>query len=189
MNSITIRIAHLLLRLAIKLAPADKGTWAKAMQAEMLNIPKSDAPAFALGCLWAMAKARAAISSTILSTARWTLVLGAVAWSALHIRLAGLLAAVGANQPSTLAYIAAAAIAVGGCLTAARGLRVAVMLGVPVTAMAVIVAIGIDQLVPQTSLAHFYRAIAIEYVVILVVAMMIAIGLPRLVEHRERLVQ
>lgn len=114
------------------------------------------------------------------------LVVGAVAWSDLHIRLAGQLSASGASTPSTLAYFAAAAIALGAFLTAANGLRAAVILAAPVAALAGLVAIGIDELLPRSSFVDFYRAIAIEYVVLLLLAMLIAIVVPRWVEQRER---
>lgn len=180
------RIAHALLRLAVTLSPPERRDWSKAMQAEMLYASDDKALPFALGCLLAMAKARAITPTTMLNATRWTLVLCAMAWSVLHIRLAGQLSASGATTPSTLAYVAAAAIAVGAFLTAARGLGVAVILATPVALSAGFIAIGIDQLLPQSSFAHFYRAIAIEYVVILLVAMVIAIGVPRWVEQRER---
>jgi hypothetical protein len=182
----SIRIARVVLRLAVALSPPEKREWAQAMEAEMLHASDDNALPFAFGCLWAMARARAATGSAILSAARWALVLGAFTWSAVHIRLAGLLSGAGATTPSTLAYFASAAIALGAFLTAARGLRTAVILAVPVIALAVFVAIGADALLPRSPFVHFYRAIAIEYVVILLVATLIATGVPRWVDRRER---
>ncbi len=156
------------------------------MQAEMYHASDGNVLPFALGCLWAMTKARATRQTTILNATKWTLVFCAVAWGVLHIRLAGQLSAAGATMPSMLAYCAAAAIAVGAILTALRGLRAAVLLATPVIAFSVFSAVGIDQLLPPQAFAHFYKAIAIEYVVILLTAMLIAIGVPILLEQRDR---
>ena len=186
MTNAVVRIAHFVLRLMVAVSPREQREWCKAMQAEALHVSPDNALSFALGCLWSMILARGTSSGALLNSARWTLVVGAVAWSVLHIRLAGRLADSGANAPSTLAYVAAAAIAVGAFFTATRGLRAAVILATPVIVLAGFVAIGIDQFLPQSSFAHFYRAIAIEYVVILLVAMLIAIGVPYWVEQRER---
>lgn len=186
MTSGSVRITHAVLRLAVALSPPDRKEWSRAMQAEMIYASDDKALPFAFGCLWAMAGARVAASRTILNAAHWTLVLGAIAWSALHVRLAGQLSAVGAAVPSTLAYLAAVAIALGALLTAAKGLRAAIILAVPVIFLAALVAIGADELLPESTFTRFYRAIAIEYVVILLVAMMIATGVPRWVDQRER---
>ena len=186
MTNAVVRIAHFVLRLMVAVSPREQREWCKAMQAEALHVSPDNALSFALGCLWSMILARGTSSGALLNSARWTLVVGTVAWSALHIRLAGRLAASGANAPSTLAYVAAAAIAVGAFFTATRGLRTAFCLAAPAAAFAGSAAIGIETLLPQSSLVHFYRAIAIEYVVILLVAMLIAIGVPYWVEQRER---
>lgn len=85
-----------------------------------------------------------------------------------------------------LAYFAAAAIAVGAFFTAVRGLRAAVLLAIPVIILSSFVAIGIDQMLPPQAFARFYRAIAIEYVVILSTAMLIAIGVPAWVKQQKR---
>ena len=186
MTDIRGRVAHAVLRLAAALSPPDRREWHRAMQAELQYLPVNTALAFGFGCLWAMAKARATASSTILNVARWALVLGALAWSALHVRLAGQLSVAGATTPSMLAYFAAAVIALGAVLTAAKGLRIAVIMGAPVIVAACLVAIGAEDLVPRSTAAHFYRAIAVEYVGILLMAMLIAAGVPRWVQRRER---
>ena len=187
MTSGSTRMAHAVLRVAVALSPPERREWSRAMQAEMHHASDENALPFALGCLWTMAKARATTQTTILNAVRWTLVLCAVAWSVLHIRLAGQLSASGATTPSMFAYFAAAAIAMGAFFTAVRGLRAAVLLATPVIVLSGFVAIGIDHLLPPQAFAHFYRAIAIEYVVILLLAMMIAVGVPAWVEQRERL--
>lgn len=179
-------IADAVLRLAARVSPAERREWPQAMQAEARHVSPDKALSFAMGCLWAMVHARITASSTLLNTARWTLVIGAVVWSLLHIRLAGLLSASGASIPSALAYVAAVVIVLGSLVTAAKGLRAAFTLAAPVAVLAGFVAIGIDHWLPQSSFAHFYRAIAIEYVFILLLAMLIAIGVPHLVEQRER---
>lgn len=186
MTYAVVRIAHAVLRLAVAASPRERREWSRAMQAEALYASSDKALSFALGCLWAMVQARVTASSALLNAARWTLVVGAVAWSALHIRLAVQLSASGASTPSILANVAAAAIALGAFLTAAKGLRAAFILAAPVAVLSGLVAIGIDELLPRSSFVHFYRAIAIEYVVILLVAMLIAIGVPRWVDQRER---
>lgn len=186
MTSGSTYIAHAVLRVAVALSPPERREWSRAMQAEMHHASDENALPFALGCLWTMAKARATTQTSILNAARWTLVLCAVAWSILHIRLAGQLSASGANTPSMLAYFAATAIAVGAFFTATRGLHAAVILATPVIVLAGFVAVGIDQILHRSSFVHFYRAIAIEYVVILLVAILIAIGVPCWVEQRER---
>lgn len=186
MISASIRIARTVLRLAVTLSPPERREWSRAMQAELVHTSEGHALQFALGCLLVMAKARVTSSTAILDAARWMLVLCAMTWSVLHIRLAGLLSASGATTPSMLAYSAAGAIAVGALFTAARGLGAAVVIAAPVAMLAGLVAIGIDHLLPRSPFVHFYKAIAIEYVVILLVAMLIAIGVPRWVEQRGR---
>lgn len=188
MTPFLVRIAHVLLRLAEVIAPLERREWTRAMRAEMLHSSEGAVLSFALGCLWAMASARATTSSAVLNSARWTLVLGATVWSALHIRLAERLSTESATVPSTLAYLAAAAIALGAFLTAVKGLRIAIVLAVPVIVLAIVVAIGADELLPRSTFVDFYRAIAIEYVVILLVAMLIAAGVQHWVERRERLI-
>lgn len=185
MNSVN-RIAQAALRLAVLVSPAERREWSRAMQAEALNISSDKALPFALGCLWAMVLARTTASSTLLNAARWTLVLGAVAWSALHVRLAGQLSPSSASIPSTLAYVAAGAIALAAFFTAVKGLHATFILAAPVALLSGLVAIGVDYLLPQSPYAHFYKAIAIEYVVILLVGMLIAIGVPHWVVRRER---
>ncbi len=180
------RIAQTALRLAVLISPAERREWSRAMQAEALNVSSDKALPFALGCLWAMVIARATASSNLLNAARWTLVLGAVAWSALHIRLAGQLSASGASIPSALAYAGAVAIAMGAFFTAVKGLYATSALIAPVALLAGLVAIAVDYLLPLSPSVHFYKAIAIEYVVILLVGMMIAIGVPQWVVRRER---
>lgn len=186
MTSGLTRIARAALRVAVALSPPERLEWSKAMQSEMHHASGGNALPFALGCLWAMAKARATTQTAIVNASRWTLVLCAVAWSVLHIRLAGRLSTVGATAPSMLAYFAAAAIAVGAFFTAVRGLRAAVLLAIPAIILSSFVAIGIDQMLPPQAFARFYRAIAIEYVVILSTAMLIAIGVPAWVKQQKR---
>lgn len=188
MTIISVRIARVVLRLAVALSTPDRRDWSRAMQAEALHAPKGNCLPFALGCLSAIVRARATTNLAVVNAARTTLVFGAVGWSALHIRLAGQLSASGAATPSTLAYFAATAIALGAILTAVKGLRAAVILAALFVVLAGIVAICMDQLLPRSPFTHFYRAIAIEYVVILLVAIVIAIGVPRWVERRERLI-
>ncbi|HMS20041.1 hypothetical protein [uncultured Sphingorhabdus sp.] len=187
MTSVSDQIIPIVFRLAMKLSPPERRDWLQAMQAEMYFVSDSNAVSFALGCLLAIVRVRVSMPETVLGAARWTLVLGAVAWSGLHLRLAGRLAAFGAATPSTLAYFAAAVIAVGALLMAAKGLRVAVFLAAPVTVFAGLVALGADKFVPQSIHAHFYRAIAIEYVFILLAAILIATGVPRWVEKQKGL--
>jgi hypothetical protein len=159
--------------------------WSLAMRREFDELQNGHL-GWAAGCWWATVQAPVTAGSALLNTARWTMVVGAMAWSALHIRLAVLLSASGANTPSILAYVASAAIAVGAFLTAIKGLRAAVILAAPVALSAGLVAVGIDKLMPRSSFIDFYRAIAIEYVVILLVAMLIATGVPRWIKLRER---
>jgi hypothetical protein len=162
-----------------------RNEWSLAMRREFDEL-QSGHLGWATGCLWTTVQATVTAGSALLSAARWTLVVGAMAWSALHIRLAVLLSASGANTPSILAYVAAAAIALGAFLTAIKGLRAAAILAAPVAVSAGLVAIDIDKLMPRSSFIDFYRAIAIEYVVILLVAMLIATGVPRWIKLRER---
>jgi len=185
MNTVN-QIAQAALRLAVLISPTERREWSLAMQAEILNISSDKALPFALGCLWAMVHARATDGNTLLIAARWTLVLGAVAWSALHVRLAGQLSASSASIPSILAYVAAVVIALGAYFTAVKGLRATFILAAPVALLSGLAAIGVDYLLPQSPYSHFYKAIAIEYVVILLVGMLIAIGVPHWVVQRER---
>jgi hypothetical protein len=186
MTCALVRIANTVLQLAVAVSPRERREWSQAMQAEAVHAPTDNVLSFALGCLWAMVLARVTARSALINAARWTLVVGAVAWSALHIRLAGQLSTSGANTPAMLAYVAATAIAVGAFATAIKGLRAAFILAAPVAVLAGLVAIGIDELLPRSAFIHFYKAIAIEYVAILLVAMLIAIGVPHWVKQRER---
>jgi hypothetical protein len=180
------KIAQAALRLAVIISPAERREWSRAMQAETHNISSDKALLFAVGCLRAMVHARATDGNTLLIVARWTLVLGALVWSALHFRLAGQLSASNVSIPSTLVYVAAVAIALGAFFTAVKGLHATFVLAAPVALLSGLVAVGVDYLLPQSPYSHFYKAIAIEYVVILLVGMLIAIGVPYWVVRRER---
>lgn len=184
MNTIS-RIAQIALRLAVHISPVERREWSRAMQAEALNISADKALPFALGCFWAMVLARATASNALLLAARWILVFGAVAWSALHVRLAEQLSASGASVPSTLAYVAAVAIALGAASTASKGLYATFILAAPVALLSGLVAIGVEYLLPQSPYVHLYKAIAIEYVIILLAGMLIATAVPYWVVRRE----
>lgn len=189
MSSASRHRANAVILFAVSVAPPERREWARAMQAEIQHLPDNTALQFAIGCLMATLRARVATSTFILQTARWTLVLGAAAWSVLNIWLAGRLAASGSASPATLAYIAAVVFALGACFAAWQGLGATAALAVPVLALVGIVAVGADALLPSSPNSQFYQAIAIEYSAILLVALLISIGVPRWVETRERINQ
>lgn len=176
MTPISVCIANAMLWLVMRLTPADRREWARAMQAELRHSDASNALPFAMGCLWAIVKIRAVAPVSKLDTAKWLLVFGATAWSALHLWLAGQLAADDAAMPATFAYLAAALIAIGAAMMAAGGLRTAIMLAVPAFVVAVFGAIGIDAWPTNLTHAAFYRAMAMEYATILTAALLIAVG-------------
>lgn len=180
------RLADVAIRLSLAISPPERREWVRAMQAEVHFAPSTTAWTFALGCLWTMIRARAATSGFIHNAARWTLVAGAIAWSALHIRLAGRLSGDDAAVPVAMAYLAAAGIASGAFFTAKLGLRATAVLVTPVLVLAGVVALSAEHFLPRSPYVSLFRAIAIEYVVILLVALLIAIGVPRWIDARER---
>jgi uncharacterized membrane protein len=184
-----MRRANAVIRFVVLVALPERREWAKAMQAEIKHLPDAAALQFALGCLMATLLARVVTSTFILQTARWTLILGAAAWSVLNIWLAGRLAASGAASPAMLAYVAATIFALGACFAAWWGLSATAVLATPVLTLVGIVAVAADALLPSSPNNKFYQAIAIEYSAILLVALLIAIGVPRWVETRERINQ
>jgi hypothetical protein len=172
------RRADALMRLAAMVAPPERREWAEAMRGEVEHLPDSAAQSFAWGCLWATMRARAGSPASVHQATRWLLVLGALGWSAGNLRLAGLLTGAGAAFPATVAYASAAVYASGALLTALLGLRATIVLATPVLVLAGLVAVGAEVLLPASPYAQFYRALALEQCVLLVIVLLIAGGVP-----------
>lgn len=187
MTSPSRRRADAVIRFTLIVAPPERRDWAQAMRAEVANVPDSAAASFACGCLWATIRARAVSAPFILLTARWALVIGATAWSALNLWLAGRLSAADAALPATLAYVAAAIFALGALLTARLGLRATVVLATPVLVLAGLSAAGAELLLPASPHISLYQALALEDFVVLLMALLVALGVPQWVAARERI--
>jgi hypothetical protein len=179
------RHADALMRLALIAAPPERREWAEAMRAEIEHLPASSARAFALGCLWATLRTRAASPAFILQATRWVLVLGALGWSAGNLWLAGRLSGLGAAAPATVAYASAALYASGALLTALLGLRATVVLATPLLVLVGLVALRTEALLPPSSFNPLYRALALEQSSLLIVVLLIAAGIPGWVAARE----
>jgi hypothetical protein len=149
------------------------------MRAEVEYLPDAAAPSFASGCLWAAMRERAATDAFAVQAARWFLVLSAVAWSALNLRLAGRLSVAETTLPETFAYVSAAIYALGAVATATLGLRATIALIGPVLILAAVLAADATLLLPQSPYTTLYRALAIEHLSVLMVALLIALGVSR----------
>jgi hypothetical protein len=185
MSSNGRRRADALMRLALVAAPPERRDWAEAMRAEIPHLPDSSAQSFALGCLWATARARAGSPAFILQWTRWMLVLGAIGWSAANLWLAGRLSAVGAALPATVAYASAAIYASGALLTALLGLRATVVLATPMLLLVALLAAGTEALLPASHHNVLYQALALEQCGLLIMVLLIAGGVPRWVAARK----
>lgn len=178
MTPLTRRWADVLLMAAATVAPASRRDWVWAMQAELAHLSDAAAPSFAWGCLWATVVERTSSESFILQSARWTLVVGAVGWSGANLWLAARLSADNASQPATFACVAAVIFAAGALATAWQGLRTTAILATPALLLAGLVAVGAEMVVPHERHAAFYRALALEDFLVLIVALLTAYIVP-----------
>ncbi len=173
------RLATALAQMAVMMAPAERRTWVDAMRAEVEYLPDEAAPSFAIGCLWAAMRERATTAAFAVQAARWFLVLSAVAWSALNLRLAGRLSVAETSVPATFAYVSAAIYALGAVATATFGMRATIALIGPVLILAAVLAADTTLLLPHSSYTALYRALAIEHLSVLMIALLIALGVSR----------
>jgi|GEM_PF-1578905 len=173
------RFADALAQAAVSASPPERREWAEAMRAEVDHLPDSDAAAFAAGCLWTAVRARVDSAGFVLGAARWGLVLAAILWAGLHLRLAGRMSAADAALPEALSYAAAAIYALGALATALFGLRVTAVLATPVLGLTAIYAAAAATLMPQSPNRAFYQALAVEEVAVLLAALLIALVAPR----------
>lgn len=189
MTNLYKRCAQALINLVLATALPKQKEWARAMKAELEHLPDRNALPFALGCVAALAKERASSDTFILLFGRRLLVISAIIWSAGHIWLAARLSSMGYETPATLSYVASAFIAVGAVMTFKHGLRMAAKLIIPVLLVAGVIGGAGKELLPATPHNHFYQAIALEYAVLLSVALLISVGLPYWtgIRKRERL--
>jgi hypothetical protein len=142
-------------------------------------MPDEAAPSFASGCLWAAVRERAASATFAVQAARWFLVLSAVAWSALNLRLAGRLSVAETSIPEIFAYVSAAIYALGAVATATLGGGATIVLIGPALILAAVLAADSTLLLPHSSYTALYRALAIEHLSVLMIALLIALGVSR----------
>ncbi|MDA7787698.1 hypothetical protein N8940_00505 [Sphingomonadaceae bacterium] len=186
MTSFYKRCAQALIGLGLAIALPKQKEWARAMKAELAHLPDRNALPFALGCVAALVKERVYSDAFILFFGRQLLVISAVIWSAAHIWLATRFSSIGDETPAALSYIASACIAVGAVITAKHGLRVAAKLICPVLLTAAMVGSAGQELLPTSPHNQFYQAIALEYALLLSMALLISAGLPYWIETRKR---
>lgn len=186
MTGFSKRCARALFDFVLTTSLSDRKEWVHAMRSEMEHLPDHKALRFSIGCAKAMAIERVSSDNAILLIARLTLVFGAIVWSAGHIWLAERFSLFGYEVLSQLSYVAATCIAVGAFATARYGLRLAAILIVPVLFAAAVTGGAGQEIFPTSPHNHFYQAIAQEYAVLLLSALLIAKGVPHWIEVRNR---
>jgi hypothetical protein len=177
-------LADAVMTLAQRTAPPQRCDWLAAMRAETAHLPDDRAAMFAIGCLMAMVRARAATPAFILGATRSALVAGAAIFAVLNLSLAESLASANSVGPSRLTQVAAATFAFGAVATAWLGLRPMTWLAAPVLLLAAAFTL-VCSLLPLMDHMHFYRAIGIEYCFILMLAMLSGHYVPRWVGGPE----
>lgn len=178
MTSASRRRANAMIRIALVAAPPERRHWVEAMRAEVAHLPDQVAPSFAFGCLLTMVRARAVSAPFIVQTARAALVLSAMGWSALNLRLAGQLFDAHHGLPAAFAYAAATIFALGALATAWHGLRATVVLATPLLVLMGFFAAGANVLLPPSPYNTLYQALALEDFTVLLIALLVARGIP-----------
>lgn len=180
------RCALALINLVLATALPKQEEWARAMKAELEHLPDRSALPFALGCAAALAKERACSDTFLLVFGRRFIVFSALIWSAGHIWLAMRLSSSGYETPSALSFTASAFIAVGAIMTAKHGLPMAAKLIVPVLLMAGVIGAAGQNILPSSPHNRFYQAIALEYTLLLSIALVVSAGIPHWIEAQKR---
>ena len=172
------------LQIATYILPEDRKDWAMGMQAELDHLPARTALSFAWGCIFAAVRMRVSSPSFALASARWFLALGAVGWSALHFWFANTLPSEDLTSAATLSYATAVLFALGGFLTALFGLKAITILAPPLALLLGAAIMGAELAMPTTPEIALLKALAIEDLATLVLALLIALGIPKLIAAR-----
>ena len=163
-----------LLTLACRIAPADRKEWFAAMTAEFDHVPTSARGRFAIGCLAAAVRERLISPHFIDAAARGLLIGGAVVWAALSLRFAGRMSITEALVPEALGYGQALIFAIGALATALYSYRATIALAAPLVAVLALVAVSFRIARAPMPLSKLYLALALEDLVVLALAVVIA---------------
>ena len=164
----------MLAALAVRISPAERRNWAEALRAELPYVPAGAAMSFALGGVVTALRLRVAHPPFVLGTARYGLAVGALVWAALHMRMWLHLNSVDPSLPAALSLATGIVFAIGGLITALRGLRPTVWLALPMLVLLGLYTGAAGVLMPQSPNRAFYQALALEDAVALLSAITVA---------------
>lgn len=170
--------------LAKRIASREHADWYDAMSAEAHHVPPSEVGGFALGCTVAAFKVRITSASFHLMLARGLLVAGAILWAALNLRFAGRMSMAGAQELELLGYITALIFAAGAWATARLGFAITVRLAAPVIAVLLMALLGLEIADPSSANLAIHRALLLEDLWVLAMAVIVASLTPRLLASR-----
>lgn len=177
--------AQAVLRLSIKVAPQEHANWFEAMASEMDHVPDTKLLRFALGGLTAAVRMRIVQPAFILATANGLLVGGAMLWAALNIWFAGRMSLANAPSLEVFAYCVAAIFVAGAIATGRVGLGATIGLGAPFMVLLIVAGFAVKLLLPQSPTTDLYFALIAEDLAVLLLALLIAFGAPRLVAGKH----
>ncbi len=176
--------ARVLAALAVRIAPADRKTWAEALGAELEHVERADTISFAAGGVLLAVRLRLADPGFVLGASRYGLAAGALVWAALHLRLASRLDGIDPSLSALPTYVAAGVFGVGGVVTALAGLRFTCLLGLPTLAAAATYTVAAGLLTGQSPNSALYQALAVEDLLSLALAVGIAAAARRYANRR-----
>lgn len=176
--------ASALFALAKRIAGREHAGWYEVMSAEAHHVPPSKMGGFALGCTGAAFKVRITSASFHLTLARGLLVVGAILWAALNLRFAGRMSMTGAQELELLGYMTALIFAAGAWATARHGFAITVRLAAPVIAVLLMALLSLEIADPSSANLAIHRALLLEDLWMLAMAVIIASLTPRLLAAR-----
>lgn len=165
--------AERLAALAIQIAPSARREWARAVYAELRDMPAKQALAFAVGGLSAAIGWRLGDPRTIALSARGLIVVGSGVWAVLLGRLALRLSGVDLNLAMALTLLAFGAASFS-LLALRRGLDFVLTWGSLLMTLAAVYWLLAEQVWPSYSLLDFSRALSLEIAGLLFLAVLTA---------------
>jgi hypothetical protein len=171
-----MNFARLLMAAAVGVAPAARRSWAEGIRAELPYVPAREATAFALGALVAAVRFRLFDAQFVAGAARYGLAICGVGWGLMGLRLGFELRDADTPMVSGVIFTTAAVFGLGGVLTAIGGLRLTARLGTPALFLAIAYALAAGTIAQGAPYSEFLRALAIENVAALLLALLVAVA-------------